>query len=125
MCAGVVKGSKVYPKNPAQHYCDLEMLCEKEEVKEAFTNPSSGYPKKIECIRVDGASDEGPGHDEVKFWWTVRHFECGKLATLVSSRSSGCSYLNRVELQNALGHTNLFIPSTLSGSVFSSSTGLK
>ncbi len=84
-------------------------------------------PKQIECIRVDGASDEGPSHDEVRFWWSVRHLEHGKLATLVSSRSSGCSYLNRVELQNgclALGHTNLFIPSTLGGSVFNLETGL-
>lgn len=127
VCAGVVKGSKVYPKNPAQHYCDLEMLCKKDEVKDAFINPSSGCEKMIECIRVDGASDEGPSHDEVKFWWAVRHTEHAKLATLVSSRSSGCSYLNRVELQNgclALGHTNLFIPSTLGGSVFSPDTGL-
>ena len=46
--------------------------------------------------------------------------------TLISSRSSDSSYLNRVELQNgclALGHTNLFIPSTLGGSVFNPDTG--
>ena len=43
----------------------------------------------------------------------------GRLATLVTTRSSGSSYLNRVELQNGClsrGHRNLFIPSTLSGS---------
>ena len=36
-----------------------------------------------------------------------------------NTRSSGSSYRNRVELQNgcfALGHANLFIPSTLNGS---------
>ena len=52
--------------------------------------------------------------------------EALKLATLLSSRSSGSSYLNRVELQNgclALGHTNLFIPSTLGGSSFNPETG--
>ena len=41
------------------------------------------------------------------------------LATLVTARSSGSSYLNRVELQNGCltrGHSNLFIPSTLAGS---------
>jgi len=46
--------------------------------------------------------------------------------TLISSRSSGSSYLNRVELQNgclALGHTNLFVPLTLDGTVFNPDTG--
>lgn len=41
---------------------------------------------------------------------------------LVTSRNSGASYRNRVELQNgclALGHANLFIPSTLNGSCLS------
>ncbi len=52
----------------------------------------------------------------------------GKFVTLVSSRSSGSRVLNRVELQLqngcvALGHTNLFIPSTLGGSAFSPETG--
>ena len=71
-------------------------------------------------------SDEGPSHDEVRFWWAARHLKLGKLVTLVSTRSSGASYLNRVELQNgclALGHANLFIPSTLAGSAFSPDTG--
>ena len=112
----------MYPKNPAQHHADLEMLCHTSELQSAFTNPSSGHHKRIECNRVDGASDEEPGHDEVRFWWAARHLSHGKLVTLVSSRSSGSSYLNRVELQNgclALGHNNLFIPSTLAGSAFS------
>ena len=41
-------------------------------------------------------------------------------------RSSGASYLNRVELQNgclALAHANLFIPSNLNGSCFNPETG--
>lgn len=45
---------------------------------------------------------------------------------MVTSRSSGSSYLNRVELQNgclAKAHSNLFIPSTLKGSCFNSDTG--
>ena len=48
------------------------------------------------------------------------------IVTLVTTRSSGASYLNRVELQNgclALGHANLFIPSNLNGSCFDSQTG--
>ena len=42
----------------------------------------------------------------------------GRVATLVTTCSSGSSYLNRVELQNgclSLGHANTFIPSTLAG----------
>ena len=42
----------------------------------------------------------------------------GKMATLVTTRSCGSSYLNRVKLQNGCqsrGHSNLFIPSTLAG----------
>ena len=75
--------------------------------------------RPIDCIRVDGASDEGPSHVEVQFHWTDRHVKHAKVATLVTSRHSGGSYLNRVELMNgglSQAHANLFIPSTLSGS---------
>ena len=70
------------------------------------------------CWTVDGASDKGPGH-EVQYWWTRRHLlEC-KVVTLLTTRSSGSSYFNRVELQNGClsrAHSNTFIPSTLAGS---------
>lgn len=125
MSAGVVKGSKVFPKNAAQHYADLEMLTRIPAFKSVFFT-SLGSVKAIECVRVDGAGDEGPSHEEVQFWWTARHIEQGNVVTLVSSRASGSSYLNRVELQNgclALAHTNLFIPSTLGGSVYNDKTG--
>ncbi len=36
----------------------------------------------VECIRVDGAGDEGPSHLEVQYFWTKRHLEEGSLATL-------------------------------------------
>ena len=75
---------------------------------------------------MDGAGDEGPAHKEVMFWWTLRHLENGNLVTMLSSRSSGSSYLNRVELQNgciAQGHSNIFIPSTLNGACFTEETG--
>ena len=68
---------------------------------------------------MDGASDEGPSHLEVQYWWTEWHVYNKKVATLVTTRSSGSSYLNRVELQNGClsrGHANTFIPSTLGGS---------
>ena len=73
---------------------------------------------------MDGAGDEGPGHVEVQYWWTLHHIETYTEATLVTSRSSGSSYLNRVELQNGclfLAHADLFIPSTLNGSSCSGS----
>lgn len=93
LCAGVVKPTGVYPKNPMQHMCDLEMLEQK-------------------C--------------ELQLAWTWSHLDKGSIATLVTTRSSGSSFLNKVELQNgclALAHPNLFIPSTLGGSCFSSATG--
>ena len=110
VCAGVVKGAGVFPKNPAQHMSDLEMLEKSTELQEAFLNPDTQQPKKIECIRVDGASDEGPLHQEVQFWWALRHLTKPTLVTLVTTRNSGSSYLNRVELQNgclSLAHANL------------------
>ena len=126
MCAGIVKSSGIFPKNPAQHACDLQMLQHTTEFSSMFVNPVTGEQKMIECIRVDGASDEGPSHEEVQFYWTERHLERNLYATIVSARCSGSSYLNRVELQNgclALGHANLFIPSTLSGSNMDPRTG--
>ena len=58
--------------------------------------------------------------------WTAHHTETLKHVTLVTTRSSGSSYLNRVELQNgclSLGHANTFIPSTLAGSCLDSPAG--
>ena len=40
MCAGVVKGSKVFPKNPAQHFADLHMLTQLPAIKSVFFNVS-------------------------------------------------------------------------------------
>ena len=119
LCAGVVKATGIYPKNPAQHSADIKMLESVSELSQAFLNPRTSSPKEIECIRVDGATDEGPSHEEVQFWWTERHFKRPTIATIISARNSGSSHLNRVELQNgclSLGHANLFIPSTIGGS---------
>ena len=114
-CAGVVKPHFNFPKNATQHIIDLEML--------ESRMPNYFDDKPIECIRVDGATDEGPGHLEVQFLWTERHLLKQKVCTVVSSRHSGGSYLNEVELMNgciAKAHGNLFIPSTLAGSNFDS-----
>ena len=62
----------------------------------------------------------------VQYYWTEWHIIHNKVATLVTTRSSGSSYLNRVKLQNgclSLGHANTFIPSTLGGSSVDLETG--
>lgn len=103
------------------------MMQEQDHTKPAFTNCETRSPKTIECIRVDGGGDEGPAHVEVQYWWTVRHIEEASELTMVTSRNSGASYRNRVELQNgcqALAHANLFIPSTLNGSCLDGSGGI-
>ena len=126
LCAGIVKAQKLHEKNPAQHASDLEMLEEKQEVQAALKHQLTGQAKAIDCIRVDGAVDEGPAHHEVQFWWTLRHLRRRKVCTLLTSRSSGSSYLNRVELQNGSlshGHANTFIPSTLTGACTDEQTG--
>ena len=91
-----------------------------------FFNPFTNDRKQIECIRVDGAVDEGPIHEEVQFVWTERHLKKPTITCLVTSQNSGSSYLNRVELQNgslALAHANIFNPSTLEGSCMDTTTG--
>ena len=65
---GVVKAPKVHIKYPAQHAADLELLETKEELKPIFVNLQTGLSKSIEPVRVDGAADEGPSHEEVQFW---------------------------------------------------------
>ena len=62
LCAGIVKAHGIFSKNPAQHYADFRMLTEVPELKPAFTNPQTGQKNLIGCIRVDGATDEGPAH---------------------------------------------------------------
>lgn len=112
-CFGVVKGSHVHEKSPSQHMADLTML--ETKYKDMFKG------KEIEFFRVDGASDEGPSHLEVQYLFTERHFRRRTILQMVSSRCSGDSYLNRVELQNshlARGHSNTFIPSTLHGTPY-------
>lgn len=124
VCVGVVKAIPLHCKNPAQHAADFEMLKHQESLSAAFSTPSS-IEKKIICVCVDGAADEGPAHDEVQFWWAREHLLSERLVTLVTAQSSGFSFLNRVELLNGClsrGHANLFIPSTLAGSCMESNS---
>ena len=126
VCVGVVKATPIHKKNPTQHFSDLLMLSTRVELEPVFKNLCTGLTKEIECIRVDGATDEGPGHELVQYWLTEWHFRQKKVVTLVTTRCSGSSFLNRVELQNgclSLGHSNTFIPSTLGGSCVDQQTG--
>lgn len=89
--------------------------------KPVFCNPHTNASKPIDRIRV-----EGPSHDIIQYRWTEWHVTQKKIATIVTTRSSGSSYLNRVELQTgclSLGHSNTFIPSTLAGSCIDNETG--
>lgn len=111
ICVGVVKAHHLHQKSPAQHMADLRMLEESSDFKDVFG-------KQVEFIRVDGGADEGPSHAEVQFMWTERHLSKATECLLVTTRHSGGSYLNKVELLNgclAKAHSNLFIPSTLAG----------
>jgi hypothetical protein len=88
-----------------------------------FFKETTEIYKDVECIRVDGSTDEGPSHHKVQFLWTERHISKATRVMLVTTRCSEDSYLNRVELQNGClsrGHSNLFIPSTLHGSPYGS-----
>jgi len=69
-CVGIVKAAGVFPKNSGQQLADIEMLEGTTEVAPAFLNPVTEQRKQIQCIRVDGACDEGPSHEEVQFFWT-------------------------------------------------------
>lgn len=66
VCAGVVKAAPIFPKSPAQHAADFTMLQLQPNLKPAFVHPETGEGKKILCVRVDGAIDEGPSHQEVQ-----------------------------------------------------------
>ena len=119
VCVGVVKPHIVYEKSPVQHMADLQMLEHKEELSSVIKD-LNGKTKSTWFVRVDGAGDEGPSHKEVEFLWTEKHLNQNHHFTCVTTRHSGGSYLNPVELMNgclAVAHSNLYIPSTLGGQV--------
>ena len=84
ICAGVAKATPIHYKNPAQHFADITMLQEQDQIKPAFISSVTGMPKTVECIRVDGGADEGPAHVEVQYWWTIRHIERPTELTIVT-----------------------------------------
>lgn len=67
ICAGVIKAAPIHPKNAGQHAADFEMIKQQEELHAAFYKVNGDH-KDIICVRVDGAMDEGPSHDEVQFF---------------------------------------------------------
>lgn len=115
---GVVKALKVHQKNSPT--CCEHWTSKVEILQQVFTNVETGDLKSIECVRIDGAADDGPSHEEVQFWWTARQIVKCRQITLVTTRSSGSSYLNREELQNgclSFGHASTFIHLLLQGHV--------
>ena len=99
VCVGVIKAHKVHQKPSPTcfgHWASKGSW----NIIAVFTNVETGDLKSIECVRIDGAADEGPSHEEVQFWRTARHIAKCRQVTLVTTRSSGSSYLNRVELLN-------------------------
>ena len=92
----------MHQKNPSQHAADLDMLQAMDHPKTVFLQEDSGEVKEIKCVRVDGASDEGPSHTEVQFLWTERHMNRPTKVTLVTTRSSGDSFLNRLNFKTAV-----------------------
>ena len=84
VCVGVVKAIPIHKKNPTQHFSDLLMLSARDELQLVFKNPLTDLNKEIDCIRVDGATDEGPGHELVQYWCpftikslqTSEHLQC-------------------------------------------------
>ena len=56
----------------------------------------------------------------MSFLWAEKHLKQNHKLTCVTTRYSGGSYLNEVELMNgclAVAHSNLYFPSTLGGPV--------
>lgn len=47
MYAGVVKSTGIFPKNPAQHACDLQMLEQSTDFSSVFVNPETGQQKLV------------------------------------------------------------------------------
>ena len=70
VCVGAVKGFLIHKNNPTQHFSDLLMLSEIEELQPVLLNLENGHSKDIDCVRVNGATDEGPSHHQVQYWWT-------------------------------------------------------
>ena len=62
ICAGVVKAPGLFPKNPAEYAADLNML---EQRLGVVFQDQAGNCTPIDCIRMDGATDEGPSPPQV------------------------------------------------------------
>lgn len=119
VCVGVVKSHIVYEKSPVQHVADLQMLEHKEELSSVFKH-LDGKTKSTWFVREDGEGNKGPSYKEVDFLWTEKHLNQNHHFTCVTTRHSGGSYYNPVELMNgcfAVAHSNLYIPSTLGGRI--------
>lgn len=77
VCVGIVKESGFHEKSP-QHAGVIEKVEKLECTTSVFLND--------ECVGVDGGTDVGPFHDEMKFLWTERHVVKPTKITLVTTR---------------------------------------
>ena len=85
-CVAVAKPHHPIEKPPTQHFCDFLVLKEKEELK-AWMND-----KTVHCVRVDGASDEGPVQKKSNFAGHCLHISKATECTVVTTRHSGDSF---------------------------------
>ena len=81
----MVKASGLHEKSPSKHSADLSVVETMDVIASAFPNTKK-KAKEFECIRVDGATDEGPSHAEVQFLWCERHVNKKTKVTLVTTR---------------------------------------
>lgn len=63
-------------------HSDIEILEGAAELATSSCILTLETERLLKCIRVDEASDEGPSHQEVQYWWTVRHLSKGYYAIL-------------------------------------------
>jgi len=71
LSAGMAKASGVFPKTVPSMQLIWIFLKTSSAFQPAFADPLTGQPMPVYCIRVDGARDEGPSHEEVQFLWTA------------------------------------------------------
>ena len=60
----------LFEKYPSQHAADYKMLTNERLLRDAFFEGDKFKP--VQCIRVDGATDERPSDSEVQFLYMDR-----------------------------------------------------
>ena len=120
-CVAVVKSALLYQKTAVQHGADLLMIREM-ALTGSLPNLTSTFFKKVNgrlvpkdkvVFQVDRGGDENFNNPEPAFEHTRAHICMESHVHVATARCAGCSYLNRVELQNGQiqrAVSGLFIP---------------